>query len=198
MEKSEGVGDAWNEGVDSEAVGTYVYAATSFSEVLSYSIGLVIGEGELANRYAQANVAQVWQRREAMMCDLVDIKSKLGLDVLARALCVVDDATEFVSESRKFNRDGKVSSLGVADGVADVVRERADGEGQLVCVAGVAKEVDDEVPGADVMGEVGEGFVAEGIVTNVLNDAAGVGVGASLFEIGGGEVGIAAEQQRND
>jgi len=50
----------------------------------------------------------------------------------------------------------------VADGVANVVREGADGEGQLVGVGGVAEEIDDEVSGADVVGEVGESLVAEG------------------------------------
>ena len=71
----------------------------------------------------------------------------------------------------------------MADGVADVVRERADGEGQLVGVVRIAEEVDDEVAGADVVGEVGEEEVAEGVVADVLNDAATVGVGAGLLEL---------------
>ena len=84
------------------------------------------------------------------------------------------------------------------DGVADVVRESADGEGELVSVAGVAEEVDDEVAGADVVGEVGEERVAEGVVADVLDDAAAVGVGTGVLDLSGSESGVAAEEQRDD
>ena len=82
--------------------------------------------------------------------------------------------------------------------VSDVVGEGADGEGQLVGVAGVAEEVDDEVSGADVVGEVGEAGVAEGVVADVLNDAAAVGVGAGVLKLRGSEGGVTAEEQRDD
>ena len=94
--------------------------------------------------------------------------------------------------------DGEVGGGGVADVVADVVRERADGEGKLIRVAGVAKEVDDEVAGADVVGEVREAGVAEGVVADVLDDAAAVRVGAGVLDFRGCERGVAAEQERDD
>ena len=84
------------------------------------------------------------------------------------------------------------------DGVADVVRERADSEGQLIGIVCAAKEVDDEVAGAHVVGEIGKEGIAERIVANVLNDTAAVGVGACLVKLRGGKAGIAAEEQGRD
>ncbi len=63
--------------------------------------------------------------------------------------------------------------------------ERPNGKGKLVGVLGIAEEVDDEVAGADVVRQVGEEGVAEGIVANVLNDGACIGVGACLFQLCG-------------
>jgi hypothetical protein len=80
--------------------------------------------------------------------------------------------------------------------IADVVGEGTDGKGQLVGRAGVAQERENEVAGADVMGEIGEEGVAEGVVAEVLDGAASVGVGVSLLELGFGESGEAFEQER--
>ena len=51
-------------------------------------------------------------------------------------------------------RNGEVGGFRVADRVADVVRERADGEGEFVCVVCVAEEIDDKVAGAHVVSEI--------------------------------------------
>jgi hypothetical protein len=56
------------------------------------------------------------------------------------------------------------------------VGEGADGEGKLVGSVGVAEEGEDEVSGAHVVGEIREELVAEGVVAEVLNGAAAVGV----------------------
>jgi hypothetical protein len=86
----------------------------------------------------------------------------------------------------------------VADGVADVVREGADGEGEFVGCVGVAEEVHDEVSGADVVGEVGEEAVGEWVITEVLDSAAAVGVGVGFLELGFSEGGIFLEQEGAD
>jgi len=78
------------------------------------------------------------------------------------------------------------------------VREGADGEGELVGGAGVAEERVDEVSGADVVGELGEERVAEGVVADVLDDGAAVGVGVSFAELGGGDVGKAGLEEGDD
>ena len=101
-------------------------------------------------------------------------------------------------ELGELDGDGEVGGLGVADAVADVVGEGADGEGELVGVAGVAEEVHHKITRPDVVGEVREELVAEGIVADVLDDAATVGVGAGVLDLLGGEVGIAALEQRDD
>ena len=49
---------------------------------------------------------------------------------------------------------------------------------------GVVQEREDEVAGADVVGKVGEELVAEGVVAEVLNGAAAVGVGVCFLELG--------------
>ena len=77
-----------------------------------------------------------------------------------------------------------VDGVAVSYGVADVMREGADGEGEVVGVLGVAKEAQDKVAGADVVGEIGEESVAEGIVAEVLDGAAAVGIGVGLVEAG--------------
>jgi len=74
------------------------------------------------------------------------------------------------------------------------MREGADGEGELVGSMGVAKKADDKVSGADVVGEVGEELVAEGVVAEVLNGAAAIGVGVGLLELGFGEGGVVFEE----
>src|SRR5580704_6607148 len=86
----------------------------------------------------------------------------------------------------------------MTDRIADVMRERANSKGQLVGVFGVAKQGENEVAGADVVGKVREELVTEGVVAHVLNDTAAVRIGASAVELRGCETGIAAEQKRND
>jgi len=78
------------------------------------------------------------------------------------------------------------------------MREGANGEGELVGGVRVVEEADDEVSGADIVGEVGEEFVAEGVVAEVLDGAAAVRVGVSLLELGFGEGGVLLEKNGPD
>ena len=112
--------------------------------------------------------------------------------------CVIDVGAVFFFEFGKFDGDGEIDDGAVTDGVADVVREGADGKGKLVGSVGVAEEAKDEVSGADVVGEIGEEGVAEGVITEVLNGAAAVGVGVGFLELGFGESGIFLEQEGAD
>src|SRR6202020_2088998 len=86
----------------------------------------------------------------------------------------------------------------VAEAVADVVGEGADGEGEFVGRLCVVDESEDEVAGADVVGEVREEGVAEGEVAEVLNGAATVGVGVSLLKLSFGEGGVVFEEDGAD
>jgi hypothetical protein len=48
------------------------------------------------------------------------------------------------------------------------------------------------------VGEVGEEGVAEGVVAEVLDGAAAVGVGVGLLELGFGELGVMLEENGPD
>ena len=158
-------------------------------------------EERLAQKVAghfEADEFEVVGGGEATLAELVDVEGELGLDVGVGVLSVVDVGAVFFFEFGKFDGDGEIDGGAVADGVADVVREGADGEGELVGGVGVAEEADDEVSGADVVGEVGEEGVAEGVVAEVLNGAAAVGVGVGLLELGFGEGGVLFEKDGAD
>jgi hypothetical protein len=88
---------------------------------------------------------QIGERCYAVMRDLVDVESKLGLDVLALSLGVVHRRTVFCAQFREFNRNGKVGCFRMPDGVTNVVGERANGKGKFIGVARIAEQVDDEV-----------------------------------------------------
>ncbi len=118
----------------------------------------------------------------------------MGVGVLS----VVDVGAILLLEFRKFDRDGEIDCGAVADGVADVMRERADGEGEFVGGLSVAEEVNDKVPRPNVMGEVGEEAVAEWVVAEVLDGTAAVGVGVSFLELGFGEGGVLFEENGPD
>ncbi len=113
-------------------------------------------------------------------------------------LSVVDRVAIFFFELGEFDRHGVVDGRAVTDGVADVVGEGADGEGEFVGGVGVVEEAENEVSGADVVGEFGEEGVAEGVVAEVLDGAAAVGVGVGLLELGFGEGGVLLEEDGAD
>src|SRR6185437_15686140 len=167
-------------------------------KVLAQAVGLIEGERELPGRNLEADVAKVPDRSEAMVGNLIDVEGELRPDMLLLALGVVHDIAVAPLQLWKLHRHGNVGSLRVADGVADVVRKRADGEGEFVRVAGIPEQVDDEIAGTHVRGEIGEVLVAERIVANVLDDAAAVGVGAGVVKLDRRKRGVAAEQQWND
>ena len=199
MEDGDGVRNAWDEGMHGEAVGTDVDAAASRTgEIFAQAVSLVIGERKLAQRHFKSNMAQIVDRGDAVMHDLVDVECELGLDMLVLSLGVGHNLAVFCAQLWELNGDREIGGLRMTHRVSNVMGERADGEGKLIGVARVAEEVDDEIPGADIVGEVGERFVAKGVIADVLDDASTVGVGAGMLQLGGGERWIAAEQEGND
>lgn len=59
----------------------------------------------------------------------------------------------------------------------------------------VADEAEDEISGANVVSEIAEEWITEGIIAKVLNGAAAVGVGVGFVDLRIGEVGILVEQE---
>ena len=79
------------------------------------------------------------------------------------------------------------------------MRKRAQGESILVEVLRVVDQRLNEVAGADIVSQIAEDLIAERIVTDVLNDAAAVGVSVGVLSRSSGvAVGKAGEQQRLD
>ena len=79
------------------------------------------------------------------MGNFIDVEGELSLNVLVFAFTIIDGLAVFGGERGELDGDGEIGGVGVADGVADVMGESADGEGELVSIAGVAKEIDDEI-----------------------------------------------------
>jgi hypothetical protein len=69
---------------------------------------------------------------EAALAELVNVEGELSLNMGALALREVDDGAVFFFELGKLDGDGMVDGGAMSDGVADVVREGADGEGEFV------------------------------------------------------------------
>ena len=118
-----------------------------------------------------------------MMRDFVDVEGKLRLDVLVLAFGIVDRMAVLSLELVELHRHRKVGGQRMPVGIADVMRKSADGKRKLIGIAGVAEEIQDEIAGAHVMSKVAERHLAEGIVADVLDDAAAVGVGPGFFQL---------------
>ena len=198
MENGFGPRDVGKEAADRVAVDADggVFGADDVGQV--EAVGLEEGLAQKVSWHFEADEFHVFGRGETTLAELVDVEGELGLDMSVRGLSVADVGAISLLEFGKFDGDGEIDSNAVADGVADVMREGADGEGELVGSVRVAEEADDEVSRADVVGEIGEEFVAEGVVAEVLNGAAAVGVGVSLLELSFGEGGVLLEKNRPD
>jgi hypothetical protein len=198
VEEGLGAGDVGEEAANGEAVDADGGLFASDDVGQNESVGLEEGLAEQSAGDFEADVPEVRRGGEAALAELVDVEGKLGSYVGAFVLRVVDDGTVLLFELGELDGDGMVDGGAVADGVADVVREGADGEGELVGGLRVVQKGEDEVPGADVVGEIGEEGVAEGVVAEVLDGAAAVGVGVGLLELGLGESGEVLEQDGAD
>ena len=135
---------------------------------------------------------------EAVLAELVDVEGEFDADVLVFALGIVDRWAVFLRELGKLDGNGAVGGIGVSDVVADVVRERSDGEGEFVGVMSVAKKAGDEVSRADIVGEVAKENIAEGKVAKILDGAATVSIRVSFAELVFAELAIAAEENGAD
>ena len=184
VEEGFGVGDARQQGADGVAVALERGAVVSEDDRDVEAVGVVEGAGQQRNGDGEADVVEVSLGSEAVLGDLVDVEGELCADVLVLSLGEVDVGAVLRGEGGELGSDGEVDGFGVADGVAQVVGERADGKGNVVGGFGVAEEGADEVSGADVVQQVGEERLAEGIVAEVLDDASAVGVGAGFAELG--------------
>src|ERR1035441_2181281 len=73
--------------------------------------------------------------------------------------------------------------VGMSVDVGNVVGERSQSESVLIEVLRIAEHRQNEVAGADVMCQIAEDMITEGIVANVLDDAAAVGIGMGFYQV---------------
>ena len=196
MQDGFGAGDVGKEATNAVAVDADggLFGADDVGQ--AQSVGFEEGFAQEGHGDLKADVFEIGGGGEASLAELVDVKGELGLDVGVGVLSVVDGGAILLFELGEFDGDGLVDGEAVAEAVSDVVGERAYGEGKLVKRLGVVEQREDKVAGADVVGEVGEEGVAEGIVAEVLNGAAAVGVGVSFQELRVSERRIVLEENR--
>ena len=190
--------DVWNEVPHGATVDTDggLSLADDLAEV--DAVGLKECTADDAVGDFEADVFEIGRGGEATLAELVDVEGEFGLDVGVGILGVVDGGTILLLELGELDGDGLVDSHAVTDVVADVMGEGADGEGELIGGVGVAEKAEDEVAGADVVGEVGEEDVAEGVIAEVLDSTASVSVGVGLLELRFGEGGVVLEENGAD
>src|ERR1700733_3409341 len=162
MNQGQGVGGAWNELSCGHPVRVDIECAPTAGEILVDPVGLIEGQRELANRNVHPDVAQITNRGESALRNLVDVEGELYLDVGVLALGVIHGGAVTCLKLWKLKGDSAIGSLRMTNGVADVMGKRTHCEGELVGILGIAKERKDKVAGANVVGKVGEELVTEG------------------------------------
>ena len=136
---------------------------------------------DLFTRHLQADGAEIPEGSQASGCELARVKCHLDAAVRDLVLGIVHGRPVFCAEFGK--RDGyrQIGRLRMADAVANEVRQGAYGKGILVRIMRVAKQALHEIRGAHVVHEIGYKQVGEGIVAEVLNHAAAIGIGVSFL-----------------
>ncbi len=124
---------------------------------------------------------------------LNDVEPEFGTDVGGGVVGVGDDSTILRPELGEGFADSNVDG-GMSGEIGGVVREGAEGEGVFVDVVGLSQHGRDEIAAADVMHQIREEMVAEGVVADVLDEAAAVGVGVGGANLIVRRVGIAGEE----
>jgi hypothetical protein len=198
VEDGLGAGDVGQEAPGGEAIDAHggLVGADDVGQI--ETVGFEEGFVKKRTGDLKADVTKIGGGGEAALAELIDVEGELGLDVGVRVFGIVDGRAVASFEFWKFEGNGEVDGGAVADGVAEVVREGTDGEGEFVGRGGVTEEAEDEVSGADVVGEIGEEAVAEGVVAEVLDGAAAVGVAVRLLDLGIGESGVLLEEDGAD
>ena len=198
MEDSFGAGDVGKEAANAVTVDADrgLFGTDDVGE--AQTVGFEEGGAEKRHGDFEAYVFEVVGWCEAAFAELIDVEGELGLDVGVGVFGVVHGGAVLLFELGELDGDGLIDGVFMTEAVADVVGEGANGEGELIGGFRVAKEREDEVAGADVVGEFGEEGVAEGVVAEVLNGAATVGVGVGFLELGFSEGGVLLEEEGAD
>ena len=132
VEEGLGVGHARQQGAHRVAITAQRGAMVSQDARDVQSVGVVVCACQQRHGDGEADVVQVTLGSQAVLGNLVDVEGELGADVLVRALGIVDVGAVLHGQRGELGANRQVDRLCVADGVAHVVRERANGEGNIV------------------------------------------------------------------
>src|ERR1700739_953869 len=102
-------------------------------------------------RHFEADPPEISGGSKGEVRQLINIEGEFGADVTVRALPIGHRVPILFSQLGKFESGGRIHSLRMTDGVAQVMRQGADREGILIECARVVKKPEDEIAGADVM-----------------------------------------------
>ena len=133
---------------------------------------------------------------EAIARYLDYVEAELGANVGGVIVFVGDQVSIPGAELGEGIGDGGIDG-GMAGDVGGVVGQGSEGEGVLIDVPGFlgfGEHVGNEVSATHVMGQVAEEMVAEGVVADVLDEAAAVGIGVGGAHLVVGRAGKAREE----
>ena len=97
------------------------------------------------------------------------VEAEFSLQMCGRILIIDHHVSVFFAEAWIKHRDSFTHGHTVAIIVRRVVSHRAQSEGVLIDVMGIAKQSDDKIAATDVVGQVTEQLATEGVVAQVLN-----------------------------
>jgi len=110
------------------------------------------------------------------------VEAELRFEVSSAVLGVLDGVSVFGAELGILEGNGLIYGWMAGD-VGGIVREGAQGEGVLVGILTLQEQLTDEITAANVVNQVAEFHTAEGIVAEVLDDRATIGVTVCLLEL---------------
>ncbi len=117
-----------------------------------------------------------------VFCNLHHVEPEFGANVRFRIVGIGNFTSVLGPELGKFQRHDLVDD-GMPHVIGGVMRQRPQREGVLVDVGRFFDQGGNEFSAAHIVQQVAEIFIAAGVVTHVLNQAAAVGIGVRLPKV---------------
>src|SRR6202158_2569680 len=155
------------------------------------------GESPLQQRlgHLESDEIVILLRRITILRHLHHIESELRLQMRGAILRVPHGITVLRPQLGILDGNSLVDGRMAGD-IRSIVRERTQGEGVLVRILALQYQLSNEVTAADVVHQIAEFHAAKGIVSEVLDDGASIGVSVRLLELLFRECWKALEKKR--
>src|SRR6187402_90553 len=160
------------------------------------TVGLFEGAVQKRLGHFKADKGAVILLRILATGDSDDVEAKLRAQVSGLVLLVGHNRAVLFAQLGKLHRCDLID-VRMADGVRRVMRQRAEGEGQFVGCGRSTEQRFHEIAGTNVVQKIREGLAALGVVTEILDHAATIGVGVGLLDLIRCNSREAGLQQRN-